>query len=299
MQWMNEGIAISITDAIQQLLENKHLYQNLDVNYPEFDELFEEFVMPNLSGSIITNPEKTLIQADYELGKIQNWGIFDKNKMIGYLVPDNSDSIQSKSLIYFKLPTVNTFCADCKKKQPYNFISGIDTLDSFRENVVDDYFEKTQVFIFLYQCQGCKEIPEVFMVRRKHMKLTLCGRSPMETVELPSFLPKKKRKFFSDATVAFNSGQVLAAIFLLRTFVEQYVRSINSNPQSIHIDTIFSDYSDALDIRIKEHSPSLKKVYEILSKDIHNATGSENVFLQAKVEIIEHFDAKRLYKIEN
>ena len=52
LELMKEGIAESITDAIQQLLENKHLYQNLDVNFPELNELIEGSVTPKLVGSI-------------------------------------------------------------------------------------------------------------------------------------------------------------------------------------------------------------------------------------------------------
>ncbi len=300
LEWMKVGIAESITDAIQQLLEDKHLYQNLDVNYPEFRELFEEYVLPELRGSFPTFDQEEEIQEDYELGKFIKWRIIDPNdpKSPGSLV--NPEEIQTIiRFIYFEPPTVRTFCAHCKNKQPFNFMSGFEVLDSYRENVVNNDSSITQVFIFMYQCQQCKELPEVFMVRRKNLKLTLSGRSPMETVEVPNFLPKNQHKFFSDSTVAFNSGQVLAAIFLLRTFIEQYVRPVNSKPRSRDIDAIFNDYSDALDIRIKEHSPSLKKVYEILSEDMHSATGSENVFLQARAEIIEHFDAKRLYKIKN
>ena len=50
LELMKEGIAESITDAIQQLLENKHLYQNLDVNFPELNELIEGSVTPKLVG---------------------------------------------------------------------------------------------------------------------------------------------------------------------------------------------------------------------------------------------------------
>ena len=51
------------------------------------------------------------------------------------------------------------------------------------------------------------------------MKISLNGRSPMEATNVPDYLPKDQKKYFSDALIAYNSGQILAGIFLLRIFV--------------------------------------------------------------------------------
>jgi hypothetical protein len=93
-----------------------------------------------------------------------------------------------------------------------------------------------QIFFLAYECQSCKSFPEVFMIRREKMKLTPSGRTPIEKVEIPKFIPKAQREFFSDAIIAFNSGQILAGKFLLRTFVEQYVRDfMNAKPPKIQM----------------------------------------------------------------
>lgn len=41
-------------------------------------------------------------------------------------------------------------------------------------------------------------------------------------VEVPKDLPKAQKKYFSDAIDAHNSGQTLAGLFFLMTFIEQY-----------------------------------------------------------------------------
>ena len=128
------------------------------------------------------------------------------------------------------------------------------------------------------------------------MKLTLSGRTPMEQFKVPKLFPKARRRFISDAAIAFNSGQVLAANFLLRTFIEQYVRAETDNLQSQDLDDIFAKYGVKLPDDFKQRFPSLKSIYETLSVDIHSATGSQATFLKARKDIETHFDAKRIFE---
>lgn len=60
------------------------------------------------------------------------------------------------------------------------------------------------------------------MVRREGTKLTLSGRTPIEKVEVPKVIPKTVDRFFSGAIVAYQSGQILAGNFLLRTLLELF-----------------------------------------------------------------------------
>jgi hypothetical protein len=47
----------------------------------------------------------------------------------------------------------------------------------------------------------------------------------------------------------------------------------------------------------KAHFPSLRALYGDLSIDIHQAKGSPGLFERAKETIVEHFDARRLFRL--
>jgi hypothetical protein len=147
-----------------------------------------------------------------------------------------------------------------------------------------------------YTCQSCKQTPEVFLVRRRGVKLTNEGRSPIEHVEVPAFIPKPVRRFFSGAVVAHQSGQTLAALFLLRTVIEQWARAATESVK-VQADQVLDDYMLTLPEDFRARFPSLRALYGELSVDMHAATGSSGLFSRAVTEICEHFDARRLFKL--
>ncbi len=83
-----------------------------------------------------------------------------------------------------------------------------------------------QLFFIAYQCQHCHSAPEGFLLRRNGWRFSLDGRSPMEVTEVPRFIPKKEQNLYRDVLVARHGGKNLAAVFYLRTFIEQFARRI-------------------------------------------------------------------------
>jgi hypothetical protein len=81
-------------------------------------------------------------------------------------------------------------------------------------------------FCIPVQCQACRTNVIVLLVHRKGDKLQLVGRSEFEEVEVPQYIPKAQTQFYSQALIALNSGQVLPALFLLRTLIEQHMRTV-------------------------------------------------------------------------
>jgi len=69
-------------------------------------------------------------------------------------------------------------------------------------------------------CQSCKSFLEVFLISYKNKKLTICGRSPIEYIEVPKSIPKNAQQYYSDALLAYQSGQHLAGNFMLRVLIE-------------------------------------------------------------------------------
>ena len=289
--------SLAVEQGFGEVLEGRHLYQNLRITLPGFELVQEEMkqVLAGATSGGIPDIEKTA-QFVYDSISLVEWSVEDPHRRIGLLVVASTAEEVAVSL-GFTPPSVKLYCGVCRRTEAYNFQFGQDLLEQFRKHEAWAGTVSEQVFSLAYQCQSCKSIPEMFIVRRDKTKLTQSGRAPMEQIATPSFLPKTERKLFSDAMIAVNSGQVLAGNFLLRTFVEQYVRSVSTNPDSQDISALFSEYGSRLPNDFKQRFPSLSAVYDVLSVDIHKAVGSQDVFSGAMKDIIEHFDAKRLFRI--
>jgi hypothetical protein len=152
-----------------------------------------------------------------------------------------------------------------------------------------------QNFVLAYLCQSCKAAPEFFFVRREHLKLINVGRSPIEQVAVSVAIPKKHRKYFASATIAFQSGQVLASLFLLRTFLEQ-LASAHVTDQ-VRGDALMQAYMATLPEPVRAHFPSPREMYGKLSDAIHAADEDSQLFENVSAQIVEHFEARRLYRV--
>ena len=64
-------------------------------------------------------------------------------------------------------------------------------------------------------------------------------------------------------------------------------------------DELAQEYKQTLPIAFKEQFPNLSEVYESLSVAMHSALSDEKVFVGCLEQIIEHFDARRLFKLGN
>jgi hypothetical protein len=123
----------------------------------------------------------------------------------------------------------------------------------------------------------------------------------MEAVDVPAVIPKSVQDFYGGAVVAHQSGQTLAALFMLRTVIEQWARSkviIANETAQAEGATVLEQYVAALPHHFKETFPSMRKLYTDLSADLHTATVSDGLFDRATQEITEHFDARRLFKLD-
>ena len=276
---ISEGIPREVAASFKKLLEEKHLYQSLDI---DVDAAVKEITKQaeNL----------TIVQGAEEYGAsifIKPWIAAD---------PRERESLSALGGA-FKLPHVKTFCEQCDRIEPFNPVAAVDLLDPAPGNkhYTSSSSGVVQQFALSYLCQGCKLVPEVFIVRRAGRKLTICGRSPMEHVEVAKYIPPTAKKYISGAIVAHQSGQTLAGLFLLRTSIEQWLRSLGAKHDKA--DQAIDWYMTTLPDDFKAQFPSLRDVYGDLSAAIHSADGSQEIFDKAKAEIEEHFDARRLYKL--
>lgn len=278
------GLPPLISTGFGRLLENKHLYQKVEIDVREL--MTEASIL-----SKTTAPTGTAARAQ-SFAK-QCFAILNLTWRLTSDKPTGLSKLRGPDELLISLPTIKTFCTSpsCNRIEPFN--PGLDSHPTLNHAVNDKW---QQFFVLEYICQSCKGLPTVFLVRREGLKLFLEGRSPIEHVEVPKVIPKAHSKYYSDAIVAHNSGQTLAGLFLLRTFVEQYIRQL-SPETGIPADKLMEKYMEQLPSVFKDRFPSLSKIYSELSGAIHRADATADLFEKTITDLNEHFEAKKLFKI--
>lgn len=273
---------LRIREHLKLLLESKHLYQNIKIEYQDLADA--------LKGSADFVKD---VKQEFTKRVSGEWHPLD---------PANQKSPVFEQdiplTVWFEVPDVKLFCEVCGRTEAFNVVSADDFLQHKRFDVsVNPTNDKTiQVFVISFQCQSCKSAPEVFLIRRHGMKLTISGRAPIEHVTVPPVIPKNLRRFYSGAIVAHQSGQTLAGLFLLRTVIEQWARQ-QTGDTKLKADDILDKYMSTLPNDFRQRFASMKDLYGKISADIHSATGSAALFDKASEKIVEHFDTRRLFKL--
>ncbi|MGA3104733.1 MAG: hypothetical protein ABSD53_09650 [Terriglobales bacterium] len=285
---------------LRLLLETKHLYQRVSL---QPNELLAELAPPvptaDSLGHIGENENETfrgLASAFLDEGlTVSDKVVYDKRRPVRCLVIGN----------------VKLFCAKCGGKEAFRPIWFEDVTNQIRllynqqRVAVTPSFKLSfvasfQHIVLVFQCQVCEGKPQAFLLRRDGADLYLEGRSPIEHVEIHPSLPKKEAKWFKDAIVAHHSGKTLAGLFYLRTFIEQFGRRMTRMLDIKETgDVILSAYSVTLLPKVRDSAPSLKEWYEKLSEAIHGAKEDAALFDAAKEKIEEHFEFRRLYKLDS
>jgi hypothetical protein len=315
-------VITTILNGIIQLLENKHLYQSVLLNFSKTEKKISE-LKPKDKDAFYPGPKARFHQNCLSLVKVIKdiekcrWCFDTFTRPFKPVV----NSAPNDGYTYFKLtlPTVNIVCKNCKgNRLPHNsgYIGQKDNFfdvtpsDSFDDNptlneIVEDPSVLNskpyiiQTFFFPYQCQKCKGEPIIFMVRRIDHKLQLVGRNHIEDIEIPKYLPKEDSRYYREAIIAYNAGKVLAGLFYLRTFIEQYMRRITGKSDiKITGEDLGDAYAKILNDEFPKSFTSLKKVYEELSIPLHSAKDNSDQFEKSKDDILKHFDTLRLVPLK-
>jgi hypothetical protein len=282
-----EMVPRTITEAFRVLLDARHLYQSVEIPPEHLHE--------------------AILEAARAMNPVIDPGVFEKNTYNSLLAmwlpkwilaPGLNDPPPVKdyrNCTMFDLPTVETFCELCTKDQPFNP----------QPRQIGQFFPfppepwrkpKQQVFALAYLCQGCKEFELSFMVTRKEMKLTLSGRSVIEHMQVPPYVPKPVARFYSGAVIAYNCNQVLPGLFMLRTLVEQYMRLMLAPAAIERAEKIVDEYNASLDVTFKSRFPSLPEVYGKLSDALHEARDDGDLFESQIEEINNHLSARKSWE---
>lgn len=275
-----DEISRQILDVIKQsfkdLFENKHLYQKVVI---ELSSLLKKESSYGGCGVSDSKPFE---------------GVQEVKRIIPSLIPEmpwqllvtNSSDLKEYAI---SLPRIKIFCPADERDEPFLPKNAYPFSHGRHEKKI------TQTFMIEYECQSCNTLV-TFMVAREGVKLVLVGRSPIEEVQVPTFIPKQYKQYISGAVVAHNSGQTLPGLFMLRVFIEQYAKSCSSKTDLLANEYI-ELYMAGLPIDFKDKFPSFSNIYRDLSVALHMANASAELFDRTINDISDHFDAKRLYKI--
>lgn len=299
IQNFSEIASTAIEDAFRTLLENKHLYQSVEISTSGFAQYIDReaqreislqaVAMPGRGFYVSSSRSKEQILEDCRKKAVE--GLRNVQCQMKF----NETPLQTGSF-GISVPTIKAVCQNlgCGGLWPHNACpdpSWFIPSESMPSGL-------QQIFVLRYQCQACKKEPVTFLVKRDGQKLTLTGRSPMEAVDVPNYVPKPTRKYYKGAVIAFNSGAILPAIFMLRTMIEQYMRAtVNAGKKKKTGDELTDAYASSLDPDFNRRCQSLKPVYTTLSEAIHAAIDDKpDVFEQERAKILSHFEAKEVFE---
>lgn len=280
------NISREASNKLKTLLEEKHIYQH---------------VMIEAKGLISAWAEKARTLGafieDEDLEK-QRFSLSERQ------LNSTPRGSEMSAILELIVGNVKLFCSKCGDRELYSPVWFRDMANELTEPML--YVTKAtvapppdgfQLFYITMQCQRCLDKPEGFIVRRDGWRLSLHGRSPMEQVEVPKHIPKAEAHLFRDALIAAHGGKVLAALFYLRVFTEQFARRVLGETARRYGVELMEDYSKMLPEPQRGTMPSLRAWYEKLSEPIHAAREDAQLFEEAKNAIEHHFEIRRVYRM--
>jgi hypothetical protein len=273
------GLTQRLTQTVKDLLEQRHLYQSVSV----LDQN-EITVLKGVSGV----PQERWF-AQLVSGRWFPYPVFTQPPL------DVAQKYTSNNYAHFVLPHARTYCKSCDRREPFNPLGCAELTPPPADYHHADNL--LQVWAVSMQCQGCKGAPEVFLIRREAFKLILCGRAPIEHVDVSKAIPKQISRYYSNAIVAHQSGQTLSGLFQLRTCIEQWAAYLH--PGLARAEDALEAYKATLPVDFKQRFPSLSTIYSDLSAAIHAAREDATLFDESAAKIVEHFDARRLFKLSD
>lgn len=302
--WLAGTLSAAITEAFRILIETKHLYQSVHVDGPPSSRWQELLTaLPESDRARFEATPATLLLINPWIPSFGQDEVLQRVAM-----PDG---------LHFEPPDVRLLCGNCKDLMAFEPMENY----RFRETppsrsarqfgmAMPETSDQTvaraiqprpvQLFGIPYACTYCKakEGAVGFLIRREREKLTLCGRAPIAQFRLPSFLPKTEEGFYRDAIIAYQAGQVLPGLFMLRTFIEQFARRLTGiNNTSASGDELFVSYGKGLPAKYRATMVSLGEWYRKLSVALHSAEARGELFELARIAIEKHFEQRRVNDI--
>jgi hypothetical protein len=291
LQMLREELIKSISreagKRLKMLLEEKHIYQQVVI---DAKTLVSAWVVKVKSVGVIAE-EGEFEKDHFSLG----------DRQLEFLERGAPQASPALTLI---IENPKLFCIMCGEREVFRPVWYQDVVNELRKprafNSPQDAksaLDGFQLFYLTFQYQRCLGKPEGFIVRRDGWKLSLHGRSPMEYVDVPKYIPKQERDHFRDALIAVHGGKPLAGLFYLRMFMELFARRATGETGRCYGDELMEAYYKILPPAHRDTLPNFKEWYGKLSEPMHTGEADEALFEEAREALNRHFDMCRLFKI--
>lgn len=265
----------AFSKALQVLLAEKHLYQSelIDWSRPLGDTRIETEGKPFAKGC--WHPE-------------------------GCPLPEDTAARLDASglrLHTFPLLPIQAWCSECQ--EPTEFRAQLPRCRS----VCGPESPGEQELLLSFACKVCMNRRITFLVSRKDERLQLSGRDPIETLPLPTSIPKSVARFYAEAQLSHKSGHCLAALYLLREFIEQFwrllpeVQDALSRTPRMNAGEIAGIYGALLPLDFRTQYPSLMDCHRALTAAIQEEAVRPDVFQFCSAEILDHLDGRRFRRL--
>jgi len=276
---------------LKMLLEERHIYQHVTIDAKTL--IANWAAQARAASSGVLTDEKEFDDAQFIVGTTQA------------LLAERGGNPSGTPVLSLIIENPKLFCSKCGSSEVFRPVWFHDLTNELRR---EQRFGSTsiptmnvpanfQLITILLQCQRCMGKAEAMLVRREQWKLSLHGRSPMEQVDVPKFVPKEEAHLYRDALIAAHGGKTLAALFYLRVFIEQFARRVTGQTERRYGFELMDEYGKTIPEAHRGTMPSLRGWYDKLSEPIHAAKEDEKLFEAAKEAISQHFEIRKVFKI--
>jgi hypothetical protein len=228
-----KNISIVMGNQLRVLLEEKHIYQQIVVDAPTMIATWAASVRS--MGAGIQGDEIEFVKERFKISAQQ-------------VFAGATNSIPHSPYLTLILGNVKLFCSKCDESEVFSpvWFAEMGNESGQLWPSEEESQPVVQVFAISFQCQRCKGQLEGVILRREGWRVGLHGRSPMEHLDVPKYIPKRERNFFRDAMIAAHGGKILAALFYMRVFIEQFARRVTGETGRRHGDELMDEYGKTI-----------------------------------------------------
>ena len=186
-QMLSNWLGAHAASKLKELLESKHLYQKVELDNKAFAGEAKRIL------ELVHTTHRTAF-ADFANTLLEQRFILIHPEMSSLL---RTQTVTDSTPV-LNLPNVVLLCETCDRREAFSPIWYADVSNEIRTAVAAGVAKQVnlpsafQMLLLLYRCQRCLGLPESFLVRRTLSTFQFHGRSPMERVEVPKYLPKKE-----------------------------------------------------------------------------------------------------------
>jgi hypothetical protein len=304
----------AIERAFRSLVEDKYLYQKQEVDLSEMEKPVADSVLkaairrgaPRMDGSgpFGPEPQKVTPERFKELCRevaARPWilgtrhvGDSENERLIthhsrGYMGPLETPVPEMN--LGFLLPSVQLQClGSCKSEKTFMALVTSKGNPYSQPWGLIKSSETEQLFFPIFRCVGCSKFAYTMLVKRKGLKLHLCGMSPRRPAKPTGYLPEALAPIYSDAEQSIAEGDIFAAIYHLRTLIEHYVKGrLGLAPkEKRNGDDLIAQYNSTIVEGLRGTLPSLLSSWQTLSEALHAREGKPEDYTKHRDAVCKH-----------